>query len=117
MDEVSVLGAQLKLDNLSHAHMSPVLCNDCACENVACGRCICLHPPSIAREFKFPASEKNISSVQDEDRQETRTKMLVAVGFPVTSKGKSSILFEDQLDNYILQVHQFVGFFVVLSVV
>ena len=78
--------------------------HDCACENVANGRCICLHPPSIPCEFKFPASEKNISelkkirccSVQDEDRQEvnfcsnrravptelTRMKMLVAVGFP-----------------------------------
>ena len=29
--------------NLSHAHMSCVLCNDCTCENVACGRCTCLH--------------------------------------------------------------------------
>ena len=30
---------------LSHAHMSSVLCdlcNDCTCENVKCGRCICL---------------------------------------------------------------------------
>ena len=34
----------------------------------------------------------------------TRTKILDAAGFPVTSKGKSSILFEDQLDNHILQV-------------
>ena len=37
--------------------------------------------------------------------------------FPVTSKDKSSILFEDRLDNYTLQVLRIVGFFVVLSVV
>ena len=32
--------------NLSRAHMLSVLCDlcsDCTCENVACGRCICLH--------------------------------------------------------------------------
>ena len=32
--------------NLSHAHMSSVLCDlwsDCTCENVACGWCICPH--------------------------------------------------------------------------
>ena len=28
--------------------------------------------------------------------------MLVAVGFPVTSKSKFSILFEDRLDNHVL---------------
>ena len=46
-----------------------------------------------------------------------KTKMLDATGFPVTSKDKTSILFEDRLDNYILQVLRIVGFFVVLSVV
>ena len=53
------------------------LCNGCACENVACGRCVCLHTPSVARGIQFPASEKasldlnnHFCSVQDEDRQE-----------------------------------------------
>ena len=44
----------------------------------------------------------------------TRTNVLdAATGFPVTSKDRS-ILFEDRLDNYILQVLRIVGFFVVL---
>ena len=47
VDEVNVLGAQLKLDVLNQAHMSSVLCNDCACENVACGRCICPHEDQV----------------------------------------------------------------------
>ena len=34
----------------------------------------------------------------------TKMKMLDAAGFPVTSKDKTSILFEDRLDNYILHV-------------
>ena len=44
---------------------------------LACGRCICLHLPSIARRLKCPASEmtslnkKNYCSVQDEVRQES----------------------------------------------
>ena len=42
--------------------------------------------------------------------------MLDAAGFPVTSKGKTSILFEDRLDNHILQVLRIVGSFVVLFV-
>ena len=46
-----------------------------------------------------------------------KTKMLDAAGFPVTSKDKTSIPFEDRLDNYILQVLRIVGFFVVLSFV
>ena len=46
-----------------------------------------------------------------------KTKMLDAAGFPVTSKDKTSILFEDRLDNYIFQVLRIVGFFVVLFVV
>ena len=46
-----------------------------------------------------------------------KTKMLDAASFPVTSKDKTSILFEDRLDNYVLQVLRIVGFFVVLSVV
>ena len=43
--------------------------------------------------------------------------MLDATGFPVTSKGKTSILFDDRLGNHILQVLRNVGFFVVLFVV
>ena len=63
--------------NLSHAHMSSVLCDlwsDCTCENVACGRCICLHHPSIAREFNFrqakkaSLNEKKITTVQSRMR-------------------------------------------------
>ena len=60
--------------------MSSVLCDlwsDCTCENVACGRCICLHTPSIAREFNFRQAKKaslnkknHHCSVQDEGRQE-----------------------------------------------
>ena len=46
-----------------------------------------------------------------------KTKMLDAAGFPVTSKDKTSIMFEDRLDNEILQVLRIVGFFVVLSFV
>ena len=49
--------------NLSHAHMSSVLCdlcNDCTCESVACGKCICLHPPSIAREFTSRQAKKDL---------------------------------------------------------
>ena len=42
--------------------------------------------------------------------------MLDASGFPVTSKGKISILFEDRLDNYLLQVLRIVGLFVVVFV-
>ena len=42
-----------------------------------------------------------------------KTKMLDAAGFLVTSKDKTSILFEDRLDNHILQVLRIVGFFVV----
>ena len=121
-------------------HMLSVLCNDCTCENVACGRRICLHPQSIAREFKFRASEKaslnkKNTTVQSRMRiaknsnfcstsnrravptELTRAKMLDAAGFPVTSKDKTSILFEDRLDKYILQVLRIVGFFIVLSVV
>ena len=53
------------------------LCNDCALENVACGRCICLRLPLIARELKISGKrhgiseqEKKTGSVQDEVRQE-----------------------------------------------
>ena len=115
--------------------MSSVLCNDCACENVACGRCICLHSRSIAKEFKFPASEKiseqkettfqsrlkiakNSNFCSTSDRRAVSfvlMKMLDAAGFPVTSKDKTSILFNDRLYNYILQVLRIVGFFLVLS--
>ena len=42
--------------------------------------------------------------------------MLDAAGFPMTSKDRSSILFEHRLDNHILQVLRIVGFFVVLIV-
>ena len=82
--------------------------------------------PSIVREFKFLASEKSISerkkitTVQSWMRivknsnfcstsnrrvvpiELMKTKMLDTAGFPVTSKDKTSILFEDRLDNYIL---------------
>ena len=37
--------------NLTQAHMSCVLCNDCACENLTCGRCISprnLPPPKLS---------------------------------------------------------------------
>ena len=48
----------------------------------------------------------------------TRTNVLdSATGFPVTSEDRSSILFGRRLDNYILQVLQIVGVFVVLIVV
>ena len=97
--------------------MPSVLCNDCACDDVACGRCICLHP-----SIQFPTSEKaslkknNHCAVQDEDRQDSnfstpsslavpielmKTKMLDAAGFPATSKDKTSILFEDRLGSFI----------------
>ena len=85
--------------------------NDCACENVACGRCICLHLPSIAKEFKFPAKRKehlctrkiHYCSIQDEDRQEFQLLLQssscshVDVGcrkFPRDLEGASSTLFE-----------------------
>ena len=42
--------------------------------------------------------------------------MLDAAGFHVTSKGKTSILFEDRLDNLILQVLRIVDLSVVLFV-
>ena len=61
VDELSVLGPQLKLDVLSQAHMTSILCNDCASGNVTCGRCVCLQSVFNAKEFKFPASEKSIS--------------------------------------------------------
>ena len=51
------------------------LCNHCACENVACGRRICLRFPLIAGEFKkFLANEmaslnkKKIINVQSRMR-------------------------------------------------
>ena len=40
-----------------------------------------------------------------------------ATSFPVTSKDKTSILFEHRLDNHFLQVLRNVGFFIVLIVV
>ena len=45
-----------------------------------------------------------------------KTKMLDDAGFPVTSKDKTSTLFEGRLDNCILQVLRTVGYFVVLFV-
>ena len=98
------------------------LCNDCACENVACGRCVCVHHPSIAREFTFWQAKKSISEpkkitiVQSRMRiaknsnfcstsnrravpiELMKTKMLDAEGFPVTSKDKTSVMFEDRLN-------------------
>ena len=93
-------------------HMSSALCNECACESVACGRCICLHSQSIAREFKVLASEKaslnfrknitvqprmriakNSNFCSTSNRRAVsiclmKTKMLDAAGFPVTSKDR-----------------------------
>ena len=131
--------------NLCHAHMSSVLCdlcNDCTCENVACGRCICPHPASIAREFTFRQAKKSISELKKNTTVQsrmgiaknsnfcstsnrrvvptdlTRTNVLdAATGFPVTSKDRSSILFGHRFDNHILQVFRIVGFFVVWIVV
>ena len=97
-------------------------------------------PPSIARNSKCPASEKSISELKKKNTtvqsrmriannstfcsnrravptELTKTKMLDAAGFPVTSNCKSSILFEDQLDNHILQVLRIVDLFVVLFLV
>ena len=119
--------------------MSSVLCNDRACENVACGRCICLHTrrypgcPNFGQAKKKTLNKKN-TSVQSRlkiaknsnfcstsNRRAVpivlmMTKMLGAAGFPVTSKDKTSILFEGRLANYVLQIFRIVGFFVVLSV-
>ena len=44
----------------------------------------------------------------------TKTKMLDASGFHVTSEDTSSILCEDQLDNHVLQLSRIVDFFAVL---
>ena len=46
-----------------------------------------------------------------------KTKMFGAAGFPMSLKDKTSILFEDRLDNYFLQVLRIVGPFAVLIVV
>ena len=89
--------------------MSSVLCNDCACKNVACGRCICVHNLRLAGNSNFRqakrASELKKNSLllnsnfcsnrRAVPTELTRTKMLDAAGFLVTSKGKTSILFED----------------------
>ena len=45
----------------ANVHMSSVLfdlSSDCTCETVACGRCICPHLPSIAKEFTFQQAKK-----------------------------------------------------------
>ena len=128
---------------MSHAHMSSVLCdlcNDCTFENVACGRCICLHTRRLTgnslsgkRKSTFDL-RKHYCSVQDEDRQEFqllfdfqssccshRVDEDERVGFrdrfPATSKDRSSILFGHRFDNHILQVLRIVGSFAVLIVV
>ena len=41
--------------------------------------------------------------------------MLNAAGFPVTSKDRTSILFEDQLDNHFLKILRIVRLFVGLN--
>ena len=120
-----------------------VLWSDCSCENVACGRCICLHLRSNAREFTFRQATKEDTSelrnyscsVQDEDRQEfqllfdfqsscsshclTRTNLLDSVtGFPVTSNDRSSILFGHRIDHHfpqVLQIGDSFAFFVDMS--
>ena len=43
--------------------------------------------------------------------------MFDATGFPVAQKDNNSILFEDQLDNYVLQFLRILVLFVVLVVV
>ena len=44
-------------------HTCHLCCVICGCENVACGRCSCLHPPSIAREFTFPQAKNEKASL------------------------------------------------------
>ena len=124
--------------NLSLAHMSPALCdmcNDCTCESVACGRCICLQN-SLSSKRKSISEQKKNSTVQSRMRiaknsnfcstsnrravptELTRTNVLDSgTGFPVTSKDRSSILLGHRFDNYILQVLRIVGFSAVLIVV
>ena len=119
-------------------HLCCVIC-DCTCENVACGS-VSVYTPRRLPEFAFQQAKKaslNKKFTADQSRMRiaknsnfcstsnrravptelTRTKTLDAASFPVTSKDRSSILFEDRLDNHILQVLRTVGFFVVMIVV
>ena len=57
------------------------LCNDCAWENVACGRCICLHTPSIAKQEK--CQEKLFSPGWGLPRIPTSIRLPVVVLVPV----------------------------------
>ena len=70
--------------------MSSALCNDCACENVACGRCFLSTHPVDCQGIQLSRQGKKASMNN--------------------SKDETSILFEDRLDNYILEVLQIVGF-------
>ena len=114
------------------------LCNDCTCENVACGKCICLHLPSIAREVASLQASLNaeITTVQSRMRiaknsnfcstsnhragptELTRTNVSdSATSFPVTSKDSFSILFGHRFGNFFLQILEMVGSFAVLIAV
>ena len=112
-----------------------------------CGRWICPHSPltpSIAREFTFRQAKKKKTGISELEITTVQSTMRIAknsnfcststhpiaptdltvtnvldsaAGFPVTPKDKTSILFEDRLDNYSLQVLRIVVFFSVLIVV
>ena len=124
-------------------HMSSALCDlwsDCACENVARGRCLCLHTPSIAKEFTFQQAKKHLwtkkTSVQSRMRfaknsnfcstsnrravptELTRTNVLdSATSFPVTSKDRPPSCLGIDLMIIIFKSFQIVGVFVVSIVV
>ena len=132
-------GRNSNLSQCTHAFVLCDLCNDCTCENVACGRSVYtsrqLPGHSVSGKRKSISELKKITTVQSRMRiaknsnfcstsnrravpiESMKTKMLDAAGFPVTSKDQTSILFDDRLDNHISQVLRIVGFFVVLIVV
>ena len=57
---------------------------------------------TVLSKVRFAKNSNFCSNRRAVPTELTRTKMLVAVGFPVTSKSKFSILFEDRLDNHVL---------------
>ena len=124
------------------ASVQRALWSACTCENVACGKCTCLHLPSISQGTHFPASKKKKEGISElrnhycslqmriaknsnfcltsnhlvAPTDFTRTNVLDSTTcFSVTSKDRFSILH--RFDNYILEVLQIGGPFVVLIVV
>ena len=65
-----LVGTQLTLEPLgplsqcTHAFVLCDLCNDGTCENVACDRCVCVHPPSIRQGTQIFGKRKSISELK-----------------------------------------------------